>query len=190
MADELDFEEFWEDVRPRPSLVVVTDRVTDLKSQLLIASEKAGFDLAAKFQRFQGELLTPDLITQIISEGVKVFMEKWFEGLRNRDLSGLLEIVLESKKLTPEELQAFVRALPESLVHRIVESAMASGTGIHALMALELHRRANGLPEYRMEVSAGDVYVKFQTSDGREVVFALYENFKLDNPTSQEVVNT
>jgi hypothetical protein len=180
MAEELDLEEFWADIRPKPSVVVVSDRVSDLKGQLLIASEKAGFELAQKFRDYAGTALDTDLLAKIISEGVKVFMEKWFEGLRDRDLSGLIEIVLEGQRLTPTEMQGFVRALPDPLITKIVNSAIASGTGIHALMALEKYRRS-GRQEYVVEVVSGQVQVRFTTPNNQEVVFNLYESFNLES---------
>lgn len=181
MDEDLDLEDFWKDIRRQPTLVVVSDHPSDVKSQLLVASEKTAFALAQKFADDHGRSLTPELLSRIISEGVKVFMEKWFEGLRNQDLSGLIEIVLEGQqhKLTPAEMQGFVRALPDSMITKILATAIGSGTGIHALMALERHRRVRG-QEYTIEAISGQVMVRFTQLDRGEIQFGLYESFNLD----------
>jgi len=181
MDEELELEDFWKDIRRQPTLVVVSDRPGDVKSQLLLASEKTAFALAQKFAEDNGQRLTPELLAKIISEGVKVFMEKWFEGLRSQDLSGLIEIVLEGQqhKLTPAEMQGFVRALPDSMITKILATAIGSGTGIHALMALEKHRRVNG-QEYTIEPISGQIMVRFTQSGRGEIQFGLYESFNLN----------
>ncbi len=187
MDEDLELEDFWKDIRRQPTLVVVSDHPADVKSQLLIASEKTAFALAQKFADDNGRPLTPELLSRIISEGVKVFMEKWFEGLRDQDLSGLIEIVLEGQqsKLTPAEMQGFVRALPDSMITKILATAIGSGTGIHALMALERHRRVNG-QEYTIEAISGQVMVRFTQPERGEVQFGLYESFNLDEDNHSE----
>jgi hypothetical protein len=160
---------------------VVTNRPSDIKSQLLIASEKTGFDLAQKFAQYNGQILTAEILAKIVAEGVGTFMEKWFEGLRSQDLSGLIEIVLEGQnhKMTPAEMLGFVHALPISVIEKIVATAIGSGTGIHALMALEKHRRTGGGPTYVIETISGQVMVRFDHPGRGEVQFSLYDTFNL-----------
>lgn len=187
MAEEIELEEFWKDLRRSPSFTVVKATPNDAKGLLLLASEMAGFEMAQRFAELEGKVLTAETLAQIVSTGVKTFMEKWGESLRNQNLSGLIELVLEGQKLTPAELKGFVRALPGTLVERIVSSAVASGTGITALMALEHHRRQGTLDDYSIEQEHGRVVVRF-TPRGREpVTFGLYEVFSLDNPKDSSI---
>lgn len=187
---EENFEEFWDAVRPTNAIVVVNDKATDLKGQLLLASEKTRYELAQRFQKFDGEALTTEVLSKIISDGVKTFMEKWFEGLRNQDTSGLIEIVLEGQRLPPAEIQGFVQALPRSLLDRILKSAIASGTGIHALVALEKYRR-EGRQDYTIETINGQVQVRFTPPGRGEITFGLYEQFDLEErQDASRLVNT
>lgn len=186
MSDDLELEEFWKDLRPN-RIVLVKDS-TDPKGPLLLASELAAHELATRFAKWVGQELTAEILAQIVSEGVKTFIEKWSESLKEQNLSGLIEIVLEGQKLTPEELKGFVRALPDSLVERIVGSAVASGTGITALMALEHHHREGTLrTDYAIEQQHGRVVVRF-TPTGRsgEITFGLYDEFSLEAPKNSE----
>jgi hypothetical protein len=181
MDDDDDLETYWKDIRRHPVVVTASDRPGDLRGQLLLASEKAGFDLAHKFKEYNGQPVTPELMAMIVAEGIRSFMDKWYDGLRKQNLSGLVEIVLEGQgnHLSPEEMQEFVRALPSSLIMKVVESAMGSATGIHALMALEKHRRV-GLANYSIAKVGGSVQVRFTGPEGQEVSFGLYEAFDLD----------
>jgi len=180
MDDDDDLESYWKDIRRQPVVVTASDRPGDLQGQLLLASEKAGFDLAHKFKDFNGQPITPELMAKIVAEGIRSFMDKWYEGLRKQNLSGLVEIVLEGQgnHLTPEEMQAFVQALPVTLIDKIVDSAMGSATGIHALIALEKHRRL-GRAAYRIQKVGAAVQVSFTSPEGQEVTFGLYEAFDL-----------
>lgn len=184
MDDDEDLESYWKDIRRHPVIVTASDRPADLQGQLLLASEKAGFDLAHKFKEFNGQPVTPELMAKIVAEGIRSFMDKWYEGLRKQNVSGLVEIVLEGQgnQLTPEEMRGFVQALPASLIDKVVESAMGSATGVHALIALEKHRRA-GRANYDISKVGGSVQVRFTGPEGQEVSFGLYEAFTLDTPT-------
>jgi hypothetical protein len=165
-------------------VVTASDRPGDLRGQLLLASEKAGFDLAHKFKEFNGQPVTPELMAKIVAEGIRSFMDKWYDGLRKQNISGLVEIVLEGQgnHLSPEEMQGFIRALPDSFIEKVVTSAMGSATGVHALMALEKHRRTSGRTDYSIAKVGGSVQVRFTGPEGQEVSFGLYEAFDLDAP--------
>ena len=177
--EELNLEDDWADLRPANNIQLVQNRASDIKGQLLLASEKTAYDLAIKFRKSQGEPLTVELLAQVISDGLKLFMEKWLECLRGQDLAGLIEIVLEGQKgrLTPAEMRSFIRALPDSLLEKIAQTALDSCTGIHALMGIEAHRRAGGA-EYTLETVLGSVVVTTTTPQG-VLTFDLFETFTL-----------
>jgi hypothetical protein len=180
MADE-DLEEYWAILRPPSEITPVSDRASDLQSQLLLASGKTGFDLASRYKEFAGQELTPDLMAKMLAEGIQVFMDHWYDSLRKQNISGLLEIILEgqSNNLTPTEMTEFIRALPSSLLDKVVKSALGSATGIHALLALERHRRS-GTVTYSIESVLGSTQVRFTGPGGQEVSFGLYEAFNLE----------
>lgn len=184
MAD-LDFESFWADLRVRrkpvtkDAIQIVGGRTSDVGDMLNVACEKAAFELAQKYQRYQGQSMTTDMLAEVVSTGVRIFMEKWHEGLRGHNLSGLIEIVLEGQSLTPDEMRGFVRALPRSLLERISSSALGSATGIHGLMAVEFARRQGEVRDYILRPESGRVLVEFVNREGQEVTFYLDETFKL-----------
>lgn len=184
MAD-LDFESFWADLRAKKGPVtkdviqVVGGRTSDVGDMLNIACEKAAFELAKKFRQYSGVSMTTDLLAEVVSTGVRIFMEKWHEGLRGHNLAGLIEIVLEGQSLTPDEMRGFVRALPRSLLERISSSALGSATGIHGLMAVEFARRQGEVRDYTLRPESGRIRVEFVNQQGQEVSFYLDETFKL-----------
>jgi hypothetical protein len=186
MADPFDFESFWDDLRatgkqpePPDEILIVGGKGTDLTGVLQSACEKAAHDLSVKYQERQGEILTLEVLADIVTTGVRIFMEKWHDGLREQNLAGLIEFVLEGQSLTPEEMTGFVRALPMSLLGRISESAIGSATGIHGLMAVEYARRRGDVRSYILEAEEGKVIVEFINRQDQRVRFSLNEEFKL-----------
>jgi hypothetical protein len=191
---DLDFESFWADLRARrkpasgETIQIISDRSSNIEGMLNVACEKAAFDLAKKYEPYRGKAMTTDMLADVVSAGVRVFMEKWHEGLRGHNLAGLIEIVLEGQSLTPDEMVGFVRALPRSLLERISSSALGSATGIHGLMAVEFARRQGEVREYILRPDSGRVLVEFVNRDNQEVAFYLDETFKLTEPTAPPAV--
>lgn len=177
MEEEL--EDFWKEIRPQATLV--SNRPSDLKSQLALASEKTGADLTLQYKKYSGRPVNPDLLAELVAEGVQTFLKHWFDFLHDQDLAGLIELILEGSKarMSPEEMTAFVRALPNSLLQRICASAISSSTGIHALMALEQARRSSN-QNYTLSVTPSGIRVDFTTSGGIPVSFSLYEEFQME----------
>lgn len=192
MPDPFDFESFWDDLRgsgkpePPDEVLVVGGKGTDLTGMLEKTCEKTARDLAQKFQQHHGQTMTVELLAEVVSAGVQAFMENWHDGLREQNLAGLIEFVLEGQSLTPEEMTGFVRALPLSLLGRISESAIGSATGIHGLMAVEYARRQGDVRSYILQAEEGKVTVEFVNRQDQRVRFSLHEEFKLisDNPDS------
>lgn len=88
-----------------------------------------------------------DKTLALVTWGIQTFIKEWTDNLRNQDTAGLIEIVLERQNLSNSELQGFVQALPLTLLGKISKSGLGGGSGIHALMALEVARR-NGQVAY------------------------------------------
>jgi hypothetical protein len=178
--DKLDLEEYWQDVRPMP-FISGSESASKLKESLDVAYEKANERMGTllKESKYRNAALTGELFAEIISKGVAFFMEEWHEGLRNQNLAGLIEIVLEGQDLTPSEMEEFVRALPGSLLERICKSATGTASGIHGLMAMEFARRNNHIRDYSVLQDGGRAYVKFTDLGDREVRFYLDESFEL-----------
>jgi hypothetical protein len=186
---ELDFESFWADLRPKKRLPtkdeirIVSGKAADLGDMLEETCVKVASELTRKYQKHHGESLTVEILTDIVSTGVRTFMERWHESLRRQNLTGLIEFVLEGQSLTPQEMTGFVRALPMSLLERICNSVVASASGIHGLMAVEHARRRGIIRSYVLQPKDwGKIEVEFINRDGQKVSFYLDEGFDLPKP--------
>lgn len=151
-ADWQDLQESWKELRgPKSPIEIITNRATDLKSQVTIAAAKASAKLAKYTNdKYNQEPVTGELLADVATKGVELFMEQWLDVLKSRDLAGLIEVVLEGQQLSPEEMKGFLRSLPDSLLNRIVDSSYGSVTGTHALIAFEKHRRVRGIADYSL----------------------------------------
>ncbi len=173
----------WKLLQKSP-IQVVTDRASDLKSQIELAGAKTIFELRQYAQNhlLQDAPLTTDLIAKLVMKAVETFMAKWQEGLRGQNLAGLIEIVLEGQDLTPEEMRGFLGALPDSLLQKILDSGIhsKSANGIHALVAIESHLRLRKVSTYKIGKDLGRVYVEFTDPKTLSLVkFFLDEFFKV-----------
>ena len=178
-----EIEDFWEDIRIRSPIAEVSTKTTE--GQLILAAEKAAFDLKHKFEDLRGVALTPDLLGSIVAEAAKIFMQKWLETLRETDLSGLITIILEGQNLPPADLKGFLRALPETLVDRVASSALPTSTGIQALVALEYHyrHRTNNdlVGDYQIVQESGKIFVRFTSRAHGEFSVSLTDKFDLED---------
>lgn len=183
MPDEaLDLEADWGSVRAPPPTVVANGRKGDIKSSLAVAAAKAQAQLAAQFGELSGQPLTSDDLARMTAEGTRLFIQHWHEAMRQTDMAGLVEVILDGQSLTVDELKGFVRALPMSLVQRIVESGMSLATGVHALMAVEFQFRRGHMPrDYALSRDlAQNLVIAFTDKEsGREVKFKLTEKFEV-----------
>jgi hypothetical protein len=188
MAEEKVAVSEWEDLEgdwrllQRSPIQVVTNRASDLKSQLEVAGEKTVFELRQHFKQYQDAPLTVDLLSTLVGKAVRVFLAKWQEGLRDQNLAGLIEIVLEGQDLTPEEMRGFLKALPDSLLQKILDSGIhsQSATGVHGLIAIEKHLRQRKVLDYTIGKDLGRVYVEFVDPETNGTVrFSLDEFFKV-----------
>lgn len=157
--DEL--QEAWKAVRPPPIIQVVSNRPSDLLSQLTLVAAETTFELKKVFKKYDGQSLTSDLLAEVASKGVEVFMRRWFQHLKSHDLAGLIEIVLDGQQLSPNEMKGFLQALPDSLVQRIIDSSVGTVTGVHALMAFESHRRERHITDYTLTKEGERTKIEF-----------------------------
>jgi hypothetical protein len=179
--EELDLESYWDDIRVRSPIRLVSTQASNIKDSLTLAGEKTIFDLQKEFKKHIGQPSTIELMAEMMTLAVRTFMKHWYEDLRHQDLAGLVEIVLEGQNLTPVEMQKFVRALPQSLVERIAKSAMGTANGIHGLIGIEHAYRTGNLQDYKIIRDINDrVYVEFtDPKRKRQVQFFLDEKFDL-----------
>jgi hypothetical protein len=134
MSDHDDLESYWGDIASaqRGPIIAASDRPGNPKGSLELAAAKAQWDIQ---QKYEGATFP----AAIVEDTVRLILDHWRNDLISRGPGGLIELVLEDQRLSTEELKSFVRALPRSLVQRIIDSGAASekATGIHALLSVE-----------------------------------------------------
>lgn len=181
-----DIVSYWADVRP--SCVTITSaHQPTIETQLGDVSKRAETRLLTWFKNVipGGTQLTPELFSSAISQGVRLFMEEWYDEARKHGIGDLIEVVLDSDRDIPIlELRGFVRALPRTTIDRVLRSAAGQARGLHALLACEAKRRDGELDDYELtRDQSGRLVVSFIPHDeGRNpnrdaIVFTLREIF-------------
>lgn len=162
MSDDDGLEDYWEAVQSRHLIKVVRNRAADFREQLELASAKAAFEMQQVAAEYVNRPLDPATLSKLLAQAVKIFMEKWYEGMRGQNLAGLLELVLEGQDLSLPELKGFVQALPATMLDRVVQSAVGStGSGVHLILAMELHMRKRNIRDYTLGREAGRLFIEF-----------------------------
>jgi hypothetical protein len=181
--DESDLETFWQDLRGKqqPSLVISGDKPKDYTFALEEAALKAEFDLQAEIAAMGANpVLTSDLLAKLVTKGIKHFIRHWYAAYRNQDVAGLVEFMMDGLNLPTDELKGLMRAMPRSLIDRVVSGVDGTGSGIHALFALEWHFRERNLRE-DYELYRDDECLKVRViRDGQAITITLAEKFDLD----------
>lgn len=178
MSEELDLEGCWSDIRTASGSS--ENASSQLQQSLSRALERSSKRLSEKYKELGVYPHAQEPLVKVVQHGIELFMEEWYQDLRNQNLAGLVEIVLEGQDLFPQEMKEFVQALPYTLLERICKSAMNSASGIHGLMAIEFARRNRSIRSYDIFQNGNRTYVQFTTLDGRTVKFYLDEKFDLD----------
>jgi hypothetical protein len=188
VAEDNDLESYWAEVRQAPrSITLVTGRVGNVREGLELAALKTSHDLSEKFKASVGKPIDLDFLTSLVADGVGMFLKHWCEDLRHRDTASLVEVVLEGRMLPIDELKAFVRALPKTLLDRVLKEGGfgTTGSGIHALLAVEWHFRERSGRDYELRRDPTDdklVITAYPSSlNGAAVTFRLDEKFQLDD---------
>lgn len=175
----IDFEEDWGDLKGGLKPVIRLTKGSDLLSALEDACQAGAADLRVSFEAHRGKPVTTELMGEMITQAVPLFMEQWVAALKGKNLSGLIEIILDGQGLEPAEMKAFIRAIPESLIRRICSSEVGTWTGVHALMGVEKAFRDRRLTEdYRLERdsgSGGRIFFEFTPKGGQNVRLFLDE---------------
>lgn len=180
---EDDLQDDWAEFRPR-SPIQPAGQPGNILSGLDVAAVKAEADLREEAARYASKGSGGLSLPQLIAVGVRQFLRHFTEELRCRDTASLIEIIMSDSRMTPDELKGFIRALPESLVQRIVTNGatLASVRGIHGLLAIELdHRSRSRSTDYLLRKVGSTLEVTLYPPhlNGRSVTFTLDESFEL-----------
>jgi len=178
---DLDFEEDWADLRA-PSPIRLARN--DLPGLLEMALSKTQGDLRTHLEKkFDGVVsaITPDALAELVAKGVSLFWNHLTAGAKGVDMVGLIEVILSAQNIPATELKQFVRALPPSLLQRIIQSNLgAQASGIHALLALEVMVREGKENDYLLTTlpSGGvEASVRPRSATNQTLSFRLDDSF-------------
>ena len=178
MDEDDDLDSYWDDLR-KPSLVqLVTNKPSNLREAAETAALKAEQNLT-KYVKDHPELQPVDLVPLAL----RMILDCWYKDLAKRGSGDLLELVLADHRIPVDELEAFLKALPGSLIERILkQDALRAATGTHAMIAIEHVHRRDGR-KYKLSRGSDGVLVValLATKDQGTVEFRLDENFKIDD---------
>lgn len=184
---DFDLEKFWRRLRPPPTPEEappenVGGKRWDLRGAIMRAARRADAELAESFKAEDRRL-----VSKVATAAVQLFLEAWYDELRQGDTVSLIGVVMEGRDLTVEELKGFVTALPASLLQRITEFPSPRASGLQALLAIEHERRKGNAPDYLLSRDPldGKLVVTFYPAmaGGRAVTFKLDETFEgVTNP--------
>ncbi len=186
MPDHDELESYWKDLAAaqRGPIAPVSGRPGDPKGSLELAAAKTQWDIA---QKYEGATYP----AAIVEDTIHLILDHWRNDLRSRGPGGLIELVLEDHRLPTEELKRFIRALPQSLMQRIIDSGAASekARGIHALLSVEHRwrtRQGDFRGDYQLRRDEDGVLLVTvfparlsSVTPGAEIVFRLDDTFDL-----------
>jgi DNA polymerase III delta prime subunit len=143
------------------------------------------------------EHLNPDMnsrgnyvyyLTQILTEFSRELLRTLMVEQRKKDASVLIQLFLEVPSMPSLEVKEFLRALPRTIIDRIlarlIDSNGSRGTGLQALLTLEALYRDSSLDhDYDLERdSDGKLIISFQLDRHRNdgpISFRLRELFSI-----------
>lgn len=184
------FARFWKRLRPDPRPEVVSaphGKGWYLREAIERAGKRADAEMAEAFKNEDRRL-----VSKVATATVQVFLEAWYDELRQGDTVSLIGVVMEGRDLSVEELKGFVSALPASLLQRICDFPTPRASGLQALLAIEHERRKGNAPDYLLSRDPldGKLVVTFYPppAAGRAITFKLDETF--EGVTDPGVIST
>lgn len=163
-----DLDEDWRWLQQQTIKLVTS---SDLVSQLELAKAKAEFDLAQFEKTCHGKEVTPELFREITNTAISKFLEHWRLGLSDRKILGLIEVILEKQELPLTEVQAFLQAMPLSVLTSLISDVKDTANGVVGILALEVHRRKGKIQGYTLGREGGRLFVDTQHPLGLIRVF-------------------
>lgn len=193
MTEEQDeLESYWTEVRDLPKITIASGRAANLREVLEVSALKTLASLPNALRDYQDKVLTLEGLHGLARVVLDTVLKNWLRDVGGFDSASLIEVVLAGQSLPLNELKAFVRALPETLLNRTVEqgSIGSKGTGIFALLAVEWFFRQNKGRDYELSRdNDGVLLVRTWPAqlNGQPLSFRLDEKFRIDEASG---VNT
>jgi DNA polymerase III delta prime subunit len=195
-----EIEEFWDAIRLERINIkpieedsgpesVINDAITEMVTKfptLLYSKCSPAIDHLSPDINSRGNFVY--YLTMILTEFSRELLKTLMVEQRKKDASVLIQLFLEVPSMPAFEVKEFLRALPRTIIDRIltrlIDSNGSRGTGLQALLTLEaLYRDSNLDHDYVLERdSDGKLIISFQLDKHRNdgpVSFRLRELFSL-----------
>lgn len=196
-----EIEEFWDAIRLERINInkpieedsgpesVINDAITEMVTKfptLLYSKCNPAIDHLSPDINSRGNFVY--YLTMILTEFSRELLKTLMVEQRKKDASVLIQLFLEVPSMPAFEVKEFLRALPRTIIDRIltrlIDSNGSRGTGLQALLTLEaLYRDSNLDHDYVLERdSDGKLIISFQLDKHRNdgpVSFRLRELFSL-----------
>lgn len=197
LFDPLELESDWKEFRDQ-SIQVISDGTNiadmlematlktkhDVKVWLDKKTKKAKEDTSDNKSEAKVFLLSSQesVLEEITAQVIQTFLKNWLGDLRKKDFSYLLGFILEGQNLPVVELKAFMQALPQTLLKKMVGAYPDTANGVYGLAAIELNRRDGILESYELQRdSDGHLRVTFYDRRTRQdISFTLNESFAVN----------
>lgn len=187
MADsDLDLDADWAALRTGAQHSIEIPK-KNLQGLMDMAMAKTQADLRAYMQK--AETPSTDALPELVAKGVSLFWGHLTKEARGVDPIGMIEIILSAQHIPAPELKGFVRAIPITLLRRVLESHLgAQAGGIHALLSLEVMVREGRENDYTLTaLSDGiEVSVRVRARDNEVLAFRLDESFAAPPKETQD----
>ncbi len=181
--EEEDFESDWRILRPAPDPSVTNP--LPINSLAAIMERASKQTLAELKLSGEGVTYNRETLPALVARGIETYWRHMTTGLERVDIVGLLEIILSAQRLPVTELKTFLRALPRTLLDRILASNFGAVVdGIHALLAIEVLVRDGKENDYQLtSINDGGIEIRLQPrklgATAEPLVFRLDEHFHL-----------
>jgi len=159
-----DIEKFWNAVRVHR--VEVSPEAPGPESVIDIALERLRTELPKTLEGYlRTDLSDPDVFTNAVVDASKILLTSLFAEQQKQDVSLMVQLFLEVPGKSPVEIKEFLRAIPRTLVNKIILRMERSKhqSGLQMMLSLEALFRDGQLNQ--------DYEVTKDTSNRLQIIF-------------------
>jgi hypothetical protein len=159
-----DIERFWNEVRVHR--VEASPETPGPESVIDLALERLRTELPKTLKGYlKGNLSDPAVFTNAVVDASKILLTALFDGQQKQDISLMIQLFLEVPGKTPVEIKEFLRAIPRTIINKILLRMERSKhqSGLQMMLSLEALFRDNQLHQ--------DYEVTKDTSNRLQIIF-------------------
>lgn len=139
LVDINELEEYWRDLRVGKIAVTPSADGPETVIDRAVAKFQMALPDLLREAQFANNATGLGPLTNLLTESLRFFALSLYEEQRKQDVSLLIQLFLEgSANIGAEDLKGFLRALPRSVLDRVLNHTEGSRSGLHALLSLEV----------------------------------------------------